>query len=129
MPKHRQDNSEIEEPTLEEPSLEEDVRGLFSSTRAAFDSEIEYQKARAALALRLALRIAALGALALALVFFLLMALIMGSLLGLAALLGPWGAMGVVVGLLLLITLWSVVTVKRSVSRLTALFSGSEPDA
>lgn len=124
MPKHRQDSSEIDE-----PSLEEDVRGLFTSTRAAFESEVEYQKARAAMALSLALRIAGLTALALALVFFLLMAIIMGSLLGLAALVGPWGAMGIVVAVLLLITLWSVVTVKRSIGRLTALFSASEPDA
>lgn len=124
MPKHRQDSSDIDE-----PSLEEDFHGLFTSTRAAFESEIEYQKARAGMALRLVLRIAGLTALALALVFFLLMALIMGSLLGLATLVGAWGAMGIVVALLVLITFWSVVKVKRAVGRLTALFSPSEPDA
>lgn len=124
MPKHRQDSSDIDE-----PSLEEDFHGLFTSTRAAFESEIEYQKARACMALRLVLRIAGLTALALALVFFLLMALVMGSLLGLATLVGPWGAMGIVAGLLALITFWSVVKVKRAVGRLTALFSPSEPDA
>lgn len=124
MPKHRQDSSDIDE-----PSLEEDFHGLFTSTRAAFESEIEYQKARAGMALRLVLRIAGLTALALALVFFLLMAIIIGSLLGLATLVGPWGAMGIVVALLVLITFWSVVKVKRAVGRLTALFSPSEPDA
>ncbi|NOW47955.1 hypothetical protein FHW96_004139 [Novosphingobium sp. SG751A] len=128
MPKHRQDSSEIDEPN-DEPSLEEDVRGLFTSTRAAFDSEIEYQKARAGMAVGLVLRIAGLAALALALVFFLLMAVIMGSLLGLASVVGPWGAMGIVAALLLLITLWSVMKVKRAIRRLTALFSSSEDEA
>lgn len=124
MPKHRQDDIDTDE-----PSLEQDFYGLFTSTRAAFDSEIEYQKARAGMAVGLVLRIAGLAALALALVFFLLMAIIMGSLLGLASVVGPWGAMGIVVALLLLITFWSVVKVKRAVGRLTALFSASEGDA
>lgn len=124
MPKHRQDWNEPEE-----PSLEQDFVGLFSSSRAAFDSEIAYQKARAGMAIGLVLRIAGLAALALALVFFLLMALIMGGLLGLATLIGPWGAMVLVVGLLLAVTLWSVWKVKRAIGRLTALFSSSEPEA
>jgi hypothetical protein len=59
MPKHRQDLNEAEE-----PSLEQDFYGLFTSTRAAFDSEIAYQKARAALAAKLVMRIAGLVALA-----------------------------------------------------------------
>jgi len=124
MPKHRQDLNEAEE-----PSLEQDFHGLFASTRAAFDSEIEYQKARANMAVGLVLRIAGLAALALALVFFLLMALIMGGLLGLATVVGPWGAMGIIVALLLAITGWSVWKVKRSLRKLTSLFSASEPEA
>lgn len=124
MPKHRQDLNESDE-----PSLEQDFHGLFTSTRAAFDSEIEYQKARAALAARLALRIAGLGALALALVFFLLMAIVMGGLLGLAPMVGPWAALGIVAGLLVLVTLWSVWMVKRTIGRLKSLFSASEPEA
>lgn len=124
MPKHRQDLNESDE-----PSLEQDFHGLFTSTRAAFDSEIEYQKARAALAARLALRIAGLGALALALVFFLLMAIVMGGLLGLAPMVGPWAALGIVAGLLVLVTLWSVWKVKRTIGRLKSLFAASEPEA
>ena len=124
MPKHRQDLNESDE-----PSLEQDFHGLFASTRAAFDSEIEYQKARAALAARLALRIAGLGALALALVFFLLMAIVMGGLLGLSPMVGPWVALGIVAGLLVLVTLWSVWMVKRTIGRLKSLFSASEPEA
>lgn len=124
MPKHRQDRIEVEE-----PSLEQDFRGLFTSTRAAFDSEIAYQKARAAMAAKLVLRIAGLVALALALVFFVLMAIIIGGLLGLATVVGPWGAMGIVVALLLIITGWSVWKAKRALGRFTALFSASEPEA
>jgi uncharacterized membrane protein YqjE len=124
MPKHRQDLNEAEE-----PSLEQDFVGLFASTRAAFNSEIEYQKARAGMSVGLVVKIAGLAALALALVFFLLMALIVGGLLGLATVVGPWVAMGIVVALLALITVWSVWKVKRSISKLTSLFSASEPEA
>jgi hypothetical protein len=46
-----------------------------------------------------------LGALVLALLFFVLMALVMGLLLALTPLLGTWGALGVVVAGLLLLTL------------------------
>ena len=124
MPKHRQELDEAEE-----PSLEEDIFGLFTSTRAAFDSELAYQKARAGMAFGLALRIGGWVALALALVFFLLMALIMGGLLGLATVVGPWGATGIVGAVLLVLTAWSVWRVKRAISKLGALFSGSEPEA
>lgn len=124
MPKHRQDLNEAEE-----PSLEQDFYGLFTSTRAAFDSEIAYQKARAALAAKLVMRIAGLVALALALLFFVLMALIVGGLLGLAAWLGPWVATGIMVALLLIITIWSALRAKRAVGKFAALFSPSEPDA
>jgi len=57
------------------------------------------------------------------------MALVMGGLLGLATVVGPWGAMGIMVALLLAITGWSVWKIKRAVGKLTALFSASEPEA
>jgi len=97
MPKHR-DTAPEDEPI----TLDVEWQRLIASGRAAFASEIAFQKARAALAGRLIGRIAGLGALALALVFFILMALVVGSLLALAPMIGAWGALGVVVLVLVL---------------------------
>lgn len=73
-------------------SLVDDVRRLAEDGRAYVEAELEYQKARIALAGKGARGVAAWGALALALVFFALMALVVGLLLALSELIGGWAA-------------------------------------
>lgn len=92
--------------TAEEPSLVEDLRLLVAEGRAYAESEIAWQKARAARAGRGIKRVLAFGALALSLVFFSLMALVLGLVLALSPSLTPLGATGAVMaGLLLLAAL------------------------
>lgn len=84
-----------------ERSLVDDVRQLVSDGRTLVEAELAYHKSRLTLAGRTAKGMAGWIALALSLVFFALMALVMGLLLGLSTLIGPWGATVVAVLLLL----------------------------
>ena len=84
-------------------SLLGNASALFENGQALFEAELAFQKARAGFVFGRAKGILGLAALALALLFFALMALVVGLLLALAPLIGPWGALAVVVlGLLAL---------------------------
>lgn len=109
-----------------ETTLSEEWQGLIASGKAAFESEIAFQKARAALVGGALGRIAALGALVLALLFFVLMALVMGLLLALTPLLGAWGALGAVAGGLLLLTLLAGLGILSGLRRLKRVFAGKD---
>ena len=88
------------------PSLIAELRALQAEARSFAEAELAWQKARATHLARNAKGVAALGALALALAFCSLMALVFGLVLGLASLIGPWGATAVVtLGLLLVAAL------------------------
>lgn len=112
-----------------ERSLVEDVRRLVEDGRTLLEAELAFQKSRAAVAGSSAKGIAAWGALALALVFFALMALVMGSLLALTPALGGWGAMGVVVAVLLLVAAFSGWTASRRFKKMSALLADKDPAA
>ena len=73
-----------------ERSLVDDVKQLANDSRTLLEAEFAYQKSRAAVAGAGIKGITGWAALALALVFFALMALVMGVLLGLTALIGAW---------------------------------------
>ena len=85
----------------EAPGLVDDLRQLAVDGRTLLEAELAYQKSRAAVAGKAASSVAGWGALTLALVFFALMALVIGAILALTPLLGPWGAMAAAVGGLL----------------------------
>lgn len=99
-------------------SLADELRALIAEARAAFDSEIAFQKARVSLAAKLAARIAGFGMLVLALLFFVLMALVVGLLLALAPMLTAWGALAAVVAGLLLATALTGLAVRAALRRL-----------
>lgn len=80
-----------------ERSLVDDVRDMVADGRTLLEAELAYQKSRAAIAGRTAKSIAGWIALALSLVFFALMALVMGLLLTMAPLIGPFGATALVI--------------------------------
>ncbi|HWU04184.1 MAG TPA: hypothetical protein VN222_15695 [Novosphingobium sp.] len=84
-------------------SVLDEIAALIDSGLGACRAEVAFQKARAVLAARLTGRIALLALLVLALLFFVLLALVMGLLLALAPLIGPWAALGAVVGGLLVV--------------------------
>jgi len=129
MPKHRPTNSAppAEDPATEAaPTLENEWLGLMASGRAALDSELAFQKARAGLVFKLTGKAALWGGLALALLFFVLMALVVGALLGLSGWIGPWGATLVVVLALLLATGGAVMAVLRAVKALGRVFDDED---
>lgn len=95
-------------------SLVDDVRALVEDGRTLVEAELAYQKSRAAVAAAGAKGVLGWGALALALAFFMLMALVMGLLLGLSAVLGPWAATAIIViALALLAGLCALVASRR----------------
>lgn len=100
-----------------QPSLSEDLRQFVADGRTLLEAELAYQKSRAVVAGQGAKGVAGWGLLALALVFFTLMALVMGLLLALESLLGGWGAMALVVLVLLAATGFSAWLASRSWQR------------
>lgn len=90
--------SELEE--ARQRSLQADLRLLADDAKALAQAELTYQKSRAAFAGEETKRIAILGVVAAVLAFFALMALVVGLVLALATVIGPWGST-VVVTLLL----------------------------
>ena len=103
-----------------ERSLVDDVKHLVEDGRTLLEAELAYHKSRAAVAGAGLKSIASWGALAAALVFFSLMALVIGTLIGLAQLLGIWTATGVVVVTLLLCAVLAALAAKRRWNRMTA---------
>lgn len=99
-------------------SLAEDLRALAGSGRRFARAELDYQKARVSYAASGARTVALLVALAAALGFFALMALVMGLLLALTPLLTAWGATAIVCGGLAMI---AFVLVRLAVARWTRM--------
>lgn len=114
--------TEAGQETGADESLLGGARALFEDGQSLIAAELEFQKARAGFVLGRAKGILALAALALALLFFALMALVVGLLLALAPLIGPWGSLAVVFFGLLALTGLSVLGILRRVkSTLRAL--------
>ena len=105
------------------------ARALLEDGQTLFAAEIAFQKARAGFVLGRAKGILVLAALALALLFFALMALVMGLLLALTPLIGPWGALAAVVLGLLALTGLSVLGMIRRVGAITRALKGKDGPA
>lgn len=113
-----------------ERSLVEDIKDLASDGRTFLEAELAYQKSRAAVAGAGAKGIAGWASLALALVFFALMALVLGVLLGIAAVIGIWAATGVTVLLVLAAAGLAGLAANRRWQRMrAALFDEPKADA
>jgi ABC-type multidrug transport system fused ATPase/permease subunit len=108
-------------PSPASPSIADELRQLIAAARQMANAELAYQSTRARLMAKAMAWIAASAALALALLFFVLMALVVGLLLALAPLLGHWGALGAVVGGLLLAILIVALVALRGLRRFMAL--------
>ncbi len=120
------EKTRTESETLADDSLLGDARALLEDGQSLLSAEIAFQKARAGFALGRAKGILALAALALALLFFALMALVVGLLLALAPLVGPWGALAIVVLGLLALTGLCVLGAVRSVRTTVRALKGGD---
>jgi uncharacterized membrane protein YqjE len=106
-------------------TLGDELRATVEEARSAASAEISYQMARLQLAGSYLGRILGLGLLAVALVFFALMALVVGLVLALTPLLGPWGAMLAVIAALALSILVTFRVIRAGWRRLIRLLGGS----
>ncbi len=102
-------------------SIADEVRLLIAAARQMASAELAYQSARARLLAKAAAWIAGGATLAVVLLYFVLLALVVGLLLALAPLLGHWGALGAVVGGLLLATLIAALVGWYGLRRFMAL--------
>lgn len=122
----------MEQPILDEapltqgaegPSLVEDLRLLAEEAKRLAQAEFAFQKSRAAYAGAESRTISLLLALAAVLVFFALMALVVGMVIALGPLLGPWGAMAVVTVMLLLLSGGCAIVARSRFRRMMAIIS------
>ncbi len=109
------------EPSPASPPIAHELRLLIAAARQMASAEVAYQSTRARLMAKAAAWIAGGAAMALALLFFALMALVVGLLLALAPVLGHWGALGAVVGGLVLATLIAALIAYFGLRRFMAL--------
>ena len=110
------------------PGLGEQLRALYADGRELVDAELSFQKARLSAAGRQVRAMALLAFVGLVLISCALIALVVGTMIALIPLIGPWGAMvATVLGTLLLAVL-SFWLAARRVGRIGALFSGDDEE-
>lgn len=119
---------ETDEDYLDE-SLGDEISALIDDGKTWAEAEIGYQKTRAALAAKRAGTAAGLFAGAAITLHIALLALAVGLVLALAPLITIWGAIAVVVGLLLILTGWLALKARRNLNQLSDLFSDSHEGA
>lgn len=116
------DGGEHDAPFLDE-SLGDEVSALIDDGKTWVEAELGYQKTRAALASRRAGNAAGFFVGAAITLHIALLALAVGLVIALAPLITIWGAIAVVVGILLILTGWLALKGRRNIDRLSNLFS------
>lgn len=110
----------------EDLSLMEDVRLLVGEARTFAQAELAYQKTRAAFVGAETRSIAVLGIGAVVLVLLAVVALVLGLVIALGTLIGPWLAMIVVPAGVLVVATIMAVSARSRVKRMLALLSNRE---
>ena len=109
------------------PSLVELLRTLLEDAQTLVEAETSYWRSALGFALARIKTIALLLVLALFFLFFTLMALVVGLLLALGSLIGPWPAVGVMTVTLALATAWCLRQGLRKAKRMVHLLTGTTP--
>lgn len=104
-------------------TLFEETSALIEDGRTYVEAELAFQKTRAKLAGRLAGASLGLVVLALILLHIALLALAVGLVIALAPVVTIWGAIGIVVGALLIGVIWLGLMAKARAEKLGSLFS------
>jgi uncharacterized membrane protein YqjE len=107
-------------------SFAQDLRQLAADGKAFAQAELSFQKSRAAYVGSEIRTIAVLAIVAMVLVFFAVMSLVIGTVIALGPLLGPWGAMGAVTFALLFLSVLGLLSAKTRLKRMVAIVSGNE---
>lgn len=108
-------------PQDEDLSLVEDVRLLIGEARTFAQAEVAYQKTRAAYVGAQTKAIAVLGLGAAVLVVFAVMALVLGAVIAVGTLIGPWLAMIVVPLVILIVAAVMGISARNRSKRMLAL--------
>lgn len=103
-----------------EPPLIDELKLLGEEARAYAEAEIAFQKSRAAVAVKGVKNAAIFVVAGLVFVLFALIALVVGLLLALVPYVGHWGALGIVAGAFVLLTLGSVLLARSHWRRMMA---------
>ena len=116
-----------EQPVPEyDETLIEEIGALFSDARTYAEAEFGFQKSRARLAGRNIGMASALLVVALVLFHIALLALAVGLVIALAPVITIWGAIAVVVGVLLALTAWLALAARKRIAKFSALFSSKD---
>lgn len=107
-------------------ALREEVAVLIDDARTYAEAEVAFQKTRAAIAGKTAGRAVVLLVLALVLLHIALIALAVGAVFALAPLVSVWGAIAIVVGVLLAGVAALVLMARKDGALLAALFAAGE---
>ncbi len=110
-------------------ALREDIAVLIEDARTYAEAEVRFQKTRAEIAGKSAGRALVLLVLALVLLHIALIALAVGAVIALAPLVSVWGAIAIVVGVLLAGVAALVLAARRDGALLAALFAGTPRDS
>ncbi len=112
---------------VKQPSIGDAIRALIEDGQTLFEAEIAYRKAQGAYGLGEAKAIAILLVLGLAFGFFTLLAIVVGLLLALAPYVGVWGALGIVGGALLSLSVVCLLKATRRISSAKAALGVVHP--
>ncbi|WP_235522997.1 phage holin family protein [Novosphingobium sp. Leaf2] len=105
-------------------SLMQDLRQLADEAKSLAQAEIAYQKSRASFVGSEARTIVVLMVLAAVMVFFAGIALVVGSVIALVPLLGPWAATACVTLVLLLLAVLGGLSVRARIRRIMTIMTG-----
>lgn len=109
-----------------EESLVDEVAALIDDGKTYAQAELTFQKTRAGIAGKSAAKAAVFGIIAIILLHIAFLALAVGLVIALEPLVTIWGAIGIVVGGLLLCTLLLVWAAARNGMRIAAMFAGDK---
>ena len=113
----------VDEPPVARGSLTDDIVAIFDDGRTMVEAEIQFQKTRAAFALDRGRSGAFYGVVAFALIHLALVALVVGMVIALTPLIGPWGATAIVVGVLVVTGAAFAVAARKRFARLAQAYS------
>jgi uncharacterized membrane protein YqjE len=104
------------------------LRGLYADGRELIDAEISFQKVRIRAAGRQVRSMAALAFVGLVLLACALIALVLGTMIALIPVLGPWGAMAATVAGCLVLAMLCFWLAAGRIGKLSALFASAPTD-
>ena len=115
----------ISEPAAPDVSLADDVRALVDDGKTYIEAELQFQKSRAVFVADRARSGVVFAVAAVLLLHLALVALAIGLIFALAPAIGPWGALALVVGALLVAGIVLGLAARKRFAGLSAAFGGS----